>query len=545
MADNVLYYGDNLDVLRRHIKDETIDLVYLDPPFNSNAEYNVLFAEQNGSRSAAQIRAFEDTWRWDQAAAKTYQEVVESSTERVSKAMQAFRMFLGESDMMAYIAMMAPRLVELRRVLKPGGSIYLHCDPTASHYIKMLMDAVFGPENFLNEIIWKRTSAHSSAKRCGPVHDVILLFAKTQQFTWNEQHMPYDQEYLDQFYRHVDEKGRKFRLSDITGSGVRHGETGEPWRGVEVTPRGRHWMVPPSELDRLDAEGRVYWPKKGEMPAYKRYLDEMPGVPLQDVWTDLKPIGAQAAERLGYPTQKPEALLERIIKASSNAGDLVLDPFCGCGTTIVVAERLNRRWIGVDITRLAVTLMKHRLNDAFGGKVSYKVVGEPVSVTEAVALAKEDPYQFQWWALGMVGARPVEEKKGADKGIDGRLFIHDEPTGGKTKQIIFQVKAGHVTAAHIRDLRGVLEREKAEIGILIAMQNPTVPMKTEAAGAGFYDSPWGTRHARIQIIPVRRLFEPRPIDTPPLRQTNVTFKKAPRVRESSAASDYLPFSDKK
>jgi hypothetical protein len=189
--------------------------------------------------------------------------------------------------------------------------------------------------------------------------------------------------------------------------------------------------------------------------------------------------------------------------------------------------------------------MKHRLNDAFGGKVSYKVVGEPVSVTEAVALAKEDPYQFQWWALGMVGARPVEEKKGADKGIDGRLFIHDEPTGGKTKQIIFQVKAGHVTAAHIRDLRGVLEREKAEIGILIAMQNPTVPMKTEAAGAGFYDSPWGTRHARIQIIPVRRLFEPRPIDTPPLRQTNVTFKKAPRVRESSAASDYLPFSDKK
>jgi hypothetical protein len=246
-------------------------------------------------------------------------------------------------------------------------------------------------------------------------------------------------------------------------------------------------------------------------------------------------------ERLGYPTQKPEALLERIIKASSNEGDLVLDPFCGCGTTIVVAERLKRRWIGIDITRLAVTLMKHRLNDAFGTDVSFKVVGEPVSVTEAAALAKEDPYQFQWWALGMIGARPVEEKKGADKGIDGRLFFHDEGTGGKTKQIIIQVKSGHVTAATVRDLRGVVEREKAEMGILITLQEPTLPMKTEAAAAGFYDSPWGTHHPRIQITSVRELFARNAISYPPSKQVNVTFKKAPKVKEEKREDKYLPF----
>jgi hypothetical protein len=320
-------------------------------------------------------------------------------------------------------------------------------------------------------------------------------------------------------------------------------------------------MTTHEKLECLFRQGLIVFPKKpGGQPMYKQYMGE--GVPYQDIWAyqpnthgvlhgtdecideDVKYLESEQ-EKLGFQTQKPTGLLQRILITSSDEGDLVLDPFCGCGTTIEVAERLKRRWIGIDITRLAVALMKHRLNDAFGSSVSFKVVGEPVSVTEAEALAKEDPYQFQWWALGMVGARPVEEKKGADKGIDGRLFFHDEGGGGKTKQIIFQVKAGHVTAAHVRDLRGVVEREKAQIGILITRHEPTLPMRTEAARAGFYDSPWGTKHARIQIVPVRCLFEPRPIDAPPLRQTNVTFKRAPRVRESQASADFLPFSDKK
>ena len=547
MSDNVLYYGDNLDILRRHIKDETVDLVYLDPPFNSNADYNVLFAEQNGTRSAAQFRAFEDTWQWDQTAAKAYEEIVESSHEKVSKAMQAFRMFLGESNMMAYLAMMAPRLVELRRVLRPTGTIYLHCDPTASHYLKALLDAIFGPAQFQGEIVWRRTAAHVTTKRWPRLHDTILSYARDiNQVKFQPPRVAPDEEWIQREYRFTDERGR-YMIDNLTGAGTGEGPSGQPWRGIDPKRigAGRHWRYSPETLDKLDAEGRIYWPTKGKYPKLKQYLHDSGGKAVGDLWTDIPVLGRTSSERLGYPTQKPEALLERIIKASSNEGDLVLDPFCGCGTTIAVAERLKRRWIGVDITRLAVTLMKHRLNDSFGTQVSYKVVGEPVSVSEAEALAKEDPYQFQWWALGMVGARPVEEKKGADQGIDGRLFIHDEPTGGKTKQIIFQVKAGHVTAAHVRDLRGVLEREKAEIGILITMQEPTLPMKTEAVRAGFYDSPWGTKHARIQIIPVRCLFEPRPIDTPPLRQTNVTFKKAPRVRESEAPADYLPFRDKK
>lgn len=282
-------------------------------------------------------------------------------------------------------------------------------------------------------------------------------------------------------------------------------------------------------MQELINQGRIVQTSPGAVPAYKRYLDEMQGVPLQDVWTDIKPIGAQAAERLGYPTQKPESLLERIIKASSNEGDTVLDPFCGCGTTIAAAQRLNRRWIGIDITHLAITLIKHRLRDAFGDQLSYEVIGEPVSVPDAETLARQDPYQFQWWALGLVGARPVEQKKGSDKGIDGRLYFHDEAEGGKTKQVLLSVKAGHTNVSHLRDLRGVLDREKAEIGVLITMQEPTSAMRSETAGAGFYTSQvWGKSYPRLQILTVADLLSGKGIDMPPLRQVSVTFKKAPK-----------------
>lgn len=540
LPKNVLYYGDNFDVLRRHIEEDSVDLIYLDPPFNSQQDYNVLFGQQDGTRAAAQIQAFEDTWRWDQSAAESFVYTVEQGG-KVSQVMQAFRTFLGETDMLAYLAMMAPRLVELRRALKPTGSIYLHCDPTASHYLKLLMDAVFGPQHFRSEIIWKRTSAHSSAKRYGPVHDVLLYYAKGDEPVWNQQFQEYDQSYLDAFYTHVDEDGRRWRRSDLTGPGVRHGATGEVWRGRDVTAKGRHWAYPPSELERLDKQGRIHWPQKeGGMPMLKRYAEDQPGVPLQDVWTDIKPIHNLGAERLGYPTQKPEALLERIIQASSSEGDTVLDPFCGCGTTVAAAQHLERRWIGIDITHLAINLIRHRLVDTYGLDVeeTFEVVGEPVSQDGATELAMDDPYQFQWWALGLVGARPSDEKKGADKGIDGRIYFHDEGAKGKTKQVIISVKAGKTGPSHVRDLRGVLEREEAQIGVLISLQEPTRESRKEAASAGFYESPWG-KHARIQLLTVEQLMDGHGIDYPKTAGANVTFKRAPKKQKKAAEQQDL------
>lgn len=553
MTDNMLYYGDNLDILRRHVKDESVDLIYLDPPFNSKQDYNVLFAEQDGSRAAAQIKAFGDTWHWDQGAEAACLEMIETGG-RVSIAIQALRQLLGSNDMMAYIAMMGPRLVELHRKLKPAGSIYLHCDPTASHYLKLLLDAVFEPKNFLNEIAWKRTHAHGSSKRYGPLHDIILFYKKTDEVTWTDPRIPHNEEYIDKHFTNLDaDTGRLFQAITLTGSGVRHGESGEPWKGINPTDVNRHWALPgevtrqlgivggtvQDRLDALDAAGIIFWPEKEDgTPRLKWFADELQGMAIPDMWTDIPPISAHAAERLGYPTQKPEALLERIILASSNAGDVVLDPFCGCGTATAAAQKLGRRWIGIDITHLAITLIKHRLHDAFGKDIekAYKVLGEPTSLPDAQDLAENDPYQFQWWALGLVHARPVEQKKGADKGIDGRLYFHDEGEGGKTKQIIFSVKAGHTGPTHVRDLRGVVEREKAAIGVLITMEKITQPMRTEAASAGFYESAWTRKkHPRIQAITVEELLDGRTIDTPPIRHTSVTFKKAPKAKSGPAA----------
>ncbi len=539
MRSNVLYYGDNLDVLRRYVPDESVDLVYLDPPFNSNATYNVLFAEQNGTQAAAQIKAFEDTWHWDLEAAREYEETVEAGGG-VANALMAFRTLLGESNMLAYLSMMAPRLVELRRVLKPTGSIYLHCDPTASHYLKLLMDAVFEPRNFKNEIIWKRSHGHNLANRYGSNHDTILFYSRTATTTWNQVYQDYDPEYVQKHYRHVDSAGRRYKHENPTGAGISHGKTGEPWRGIDPTAKGRHWARPPAELETLEAKGLIHWPDRpGAWPYIKTYLDDMPGVPAQEIWSDIPPINMMAKERLGYPTQKPEALLERIIQASSDEGDVVLDPFCGCGTSIVAAEKLKRHWIGIDITHLAIALIKNRLHDTFGEGAVPQVIGEPVSIPDAQSLAASDPYQFQWWALGLVGARPVEQKKGTDKGIDGRLLFHDEARG-KTKQIILSVKAGHTGVSHIRDLRGVLEDQQAQIGVLISMEDPTRPMREFAASAGFYESPgWGTKHPRMQLLTVAELLDGRSIDYPS-RHGNVTFKRAAKAKEEF---EQLPFPD--
>lgn len=533
---NLLYYGDNLDVLRRHIADETVDLVYLDPPFNSNQNYNILFEEHDGTKAAGQIKAFEDTWEWNEESARAFEEVVEQGG-RVSDVMRAFRSFLGASDMTAYLSMMAPRVMELCRVMKPSASIYLHCDPTSSHYLKILMDAIFGPQSFRNEVIWKRSHAHNDAKQgskhYGRVTDSLLFYGKTPATTWNVQFTAYDPEYIDRDYRRLDENGRRYRIDNLQGPGG--AAKGNP--SYEVMGVTRYWRFSKENMDRLIKEGRVIQTKPGAVPQYKRYLDEMPGVPLQNLWADLPVLNNRSKEMLGYPTQKPEALLERILLASSNEGDVVLDPFCGCGTAIAAAQKLNRNWIGIDITHLAVGLIKSRLRDAFGDDIAktYKVIGEPTTVEDAEELAKEDPYQFQWWALGLVGARRAEEKKGADKGIDGRLFFHDEGLGGKTKQVILSVKAGKLHANYVRDLRGVIERENADIGVLISMDEPTKLMRAEAASAGFYNSSYGTSHARLQLLTVGEILNGKGIDYPAPRQTNVTLKRAKRsVKDDEA-----------
>lgn len=541
--ESVLYYGDNLDVLRRYVPDESVDLVYLDPPFNSAQDYNVLFQERDGARAAAQIKAFGDTWTWDQEAARQYQEIVERGG-RVSDAMQAFRTFLGENDVLAYLSMMAPRLVELRRVLRSTGSIYLHCDPTASHYLKMLMDSIFGPQHFRNEVTWKRSHAHSDSKQgathFGRITDSLLFYGKTDQGTWNTQYLPYDQEYLDRDYRRKDPDGRRYRISDLQGPGG--AAKGNPM--YEVMGVTRYWRYSKEKMDELIKSGRVIQTRPGAVPSYKRYLDEMPGVPLQNLWTDLPVLNNRSKEALGYPTQKPEALLERILSVSSNRGDTVLDPFCGCGTTIAAAQKLGRRWIGIDVTHLAIGLIRTRLRDTYGAGIekSYKVIGEPEDLSGATQLANDDKYQFQWWALGLVGARPIEEKKGADKGIDGRLFFHDEGASGSTKSIVFSVKGGHLKATDVRDLRGVVDREKAAIGVLITLDEPSKPMRVEAASADFYVSPWGTRHPRLQILTIKELLAGKRVDYPAGNHTNVTFKKAPKPSVARERAE-LPFGD--
>jgi len=526
---NRLYYGDNLDVLRRHVDDASVDLVYLDPPFNSNANYNVLFAEHDGTQAASQIKAFEDTWRWDEGAARAFEEVVEAGG-RVSQAMQAFRTFLGNTDMLAYLAMMAPRLVELRRVLKTTGSIYLHCDPTASHYLKILMDSVFGPQSFVNEIVWQRTNAHNMrTKGYVRANDVILFFAKSPEFRFNNQYTEYGPEQMKRF--RPDEHGRLYKAENLTFSTASTSRQFE-WRGAKPPPN-RSWGYSADKLEELWNTGRILARQDGtaRLDGLKIYLDETTGKPLTTNWTDIQRISNTSAQRLGYPTQKPEELLERIIAASSNEGDTVLDPFCGCGTTIAAAQKLKRRWIGIDITHLAITLIRSRLTDTFEGKATYEVVGEPVSIPDAEALAASDPYQFQWWALGLVGARPVEQKKGADKGIDGRIYFHEGP--GETKQIILSVKAGKLHAPYVRDLRGVVDREKAVIGVLLSLDEPTKAMRTEAASAGFYASPWG-KHPRLQILTVEDLLTGKGIDRPPA-QASATFKRAPKAKTQGGA----------
>jgi DNA modification methylase len=553
---NKLYFGDNLGILRREVPGSSVDLIYLDPPFNSNATYNVLFKEKSGEESAAQITAFEDTWQWSMEAEAVYKEIVTSGPRKLADLMQALLAFLGRNDMMAYLVMMAIRLVELHRALKPTGSIYLHCDPTASHYLKLVLDAIFGHGRFLNEVAWKRSSAHSDTKqgmkRCGRIHDVLFIYTKSESYTWRSIYTPYTKEYLESEYRHVSEDGRRYKETDLTAAKP-GGDVKYKWRVKRLMAKGRRWeadltdeyMRPRKgfEYKAVSPYGGRFWAYSKQnlvefarsghlihrstgMPRLVQYADEMPGIPVQDLWSDISP--AMGTEDLGYPTQKPNALLKRIINLSSNEGDLVLDPFCGCGTAIAAAEELKRRWIGIDITYLAINLVQRRLRDSFAEQLSpYEIIGAPTDVQGAEALKEISPHQFEWWAVDLVNARPAKDhKKGADTGIDGYINFFDDRSG-QAKQVIVQVKSGYVGVNHVRDLKGVLDREKAAIGALITLREPTKPMLTEAAATGFYESKdFPGRYPRLQILTIAELLAGKKLEYPTHRVE--TFAKAER-----------------
>lgn len=545
ITSNYLFYGDNLDILREYIPSASVDLVYIDPPFNSARNYNVLFKEESGKESEAQIHAFQDTWHWDIAAVATYEELVTNAPERVGRVVEALRVSIGDNQLMAYLVMMTSRLVELRRVLKPTGSLYLHCDPTASHFLKVILDTIFSPMNFRNEIIWQRTSAHANVvQKYGAVHDTIFFYTVSDKYKWNQQYAPYDEEYIKTFFDQVDANGRRYARRDLTAS-MQRASSGQlyAWKGI-TPPASRCWAMTKQKMDELDAQGRIHFPKKeGGMPRLKLYPEDLPGVPIQDVWTDIRPLHNLAAERLGYPTQKPIALLERIIKSSSNPGDVVLDAFAGCGTTVAAAQKLGRAWIGIDITHLSIALLKYRL-DAMYPDIKYKVIGEPEDEGAARQLAQDDRYQFQWWALSLIRARPLggqegsrEGKKGADKGIDGIVTFIEDPRKSTVRRILVQVKSGKVQRNDIATLRGDVEREKAAMGVFITLEPPSGPMLQEAAAAGFYSRPgFEKKYPKLQIATIADLL--RGIE-PQLPEQYGTFKQAARVDQSPAAQAEL------
>jgi len=480
LKTNVLYYGDNLEILRKYIPDNSIDLIYLDPPFNSKATYNVLFKEPSGELSAAQIKAFSDTWHWDQAAEDTFQDIVLNAPPKVAKLIDAIVSGLGRNDVTAYLVMMTIRLVELRRVLKDTGSIYLHCDPTASHYLKLVLDQIFGVRNFRNEIVWCYDTGGRAVSHFPKKHDTIFWYSKSL--------------------------GYRFYYDDVA---------------LERDPSTMHESI------YVDEKGRKYQRNIKYGKEYRYYLDR--GVLPNDWWNDLQALNPSAKERLGYQTQKPLALLERIIKASSSEGDVVLDPFCGCGTALVAAHNLNRKWIGIDITHLAIAVMKSRIEESFPG-IQFEVIGEPEDLAGAKALARQDRYQFQWWALSRVKAKPFpeERRKGADKGIDGVIDFQDrDEVSGKPamRRAVVSVKSGHVHVKDIRELKDIASQHA--MGVFITLEPPTKEMRTEAVGAGGYHSPlWNKDYPRVQILTIEELLQGKALDMP---SPTSPYARAPKV----------------
>ena len=547
--NRALYYGDNLDILRNreYFPNECVDLIYLDPPFNSNRNYNVLFKSESGSDSEAQITAFEDAWHWGAAAEETYQELILAAPAKTATAVEALLKLIDRNQMMAYLVMMAARLVELHRVLKASGSLYLHCDPNAAHYLKIILDAIFGVKNFKNEIVWlrKQGERHNLAKlRLPRAHDVIFWYVKSRQAKYNIQYVPYSDEYIRKNYRHKDERGvyATFPCTNRSGGNRRY-----EFRGIT-----RAWRFAPQRMEAMYLDGLLTQATPESPFRYKKYLDKNAGVKVEDVWLDIPQV--RGKEVLGYPTQKPLALLERIIRASSDEGDVVLDPFCGCGTAIAAAHKLRRRWLGIDITHLSIALLKYRLGDMFALKsgVDYRVIGEPTHEDEARVLAQDSDnagrYQFEWWALSLLQAQPMNGqagsrrgRKGRDRGVDGIIHFFEplEPADGggkaRVRKVVVQVKSGKVKAGDIRDLKGTVEREQAAMSVFVTLEAPTQEMLREALAAGYYESPfWAGKYRRLQILTIGDLLGGAGVNMPP---PHGTFKQAEFYKPSAASRE--------
>jgi len=518
---NHLLYGDCLDNLKL-LAEDSVDLIYLDPPFKSDTDYNMLFGSETGA-DTAQIKAFTDTWYWHAGHQEVYERLLDrgGSVRRVSEAMF---MMLGPCGMLAYILFMTERLIELRRVLKQTGSLYLHCDPTASHYLKLVLDAVFGAVNFGNEISWLRAQPKShNTKNFSNSRDIILRYRASDKATFNKVYGDYNPTYIEKFYKYKDADGRSYRLDNLANPNKNRPNLTYEFLGVR-----RVWRWTKERMEKAYKDGLIVQSAPGKVPAFKRYLDEMPGQPITNNWDDIEHLHASTAEFLGYPTQKPLALLRRIIEASSNEGDIILDPFCGCGTAVDAAQALGRRWIGMDVSALAINVIIARLEDVHGPNVmtGVEVTGIPTDVTAARMLFNKDPFDFERWAVGLIHARPNDRQTG-DGGSDGELLFPSRGQGA-TQEGIVSVKGGaNITPSMVRDLRGTVEAMQAAMGVLILMEKPTRGMINEAAKAGLWaDNFTGQNYPKLQIITIEALLNGIKPDMPTPRNpyTRATYR---------------------
>jgi site-specific DNA-methyltransferase (adenine-specific) len=534
---NTLFFGDNLHILREHIPAESVDLIYLDPPFNSKRAYNVYLSTPKGHQSDAQITAFDDTWHWGDQAEQEYSDLLRQPNTDVAELLTSLRRFLHESDMMAYLVMMTTRLLEMHKVLKTTGSLYLHCDPTASHYLKIVLDMVFGPGRMLNEVIWQRTASKGDVHRkYGAVHDVLLFYSKSDQFYFESQHLKTGEEYRERF-KYDDGDGRGPYQSAPLDSPNNRPNLTYPYKNFEPPKKG--WRVSEEVMEQLNREGKLIFPNDPNGRIRRKvYLYEQEGPKAPDVWVDIPPLQSISAERMGYPTQKPIALLERIIQASSNPGDVILDPFCGCGTAVHAAQKLGRSWLGIDITHLAIHLVERRMKEAFPG-LQFKIHGEPKDKDAAQDLALRDKYEFQFWACSLVGAQPYKGgKKGADSGTDGIIYFQDDKT--TAKKIIVSIKGGeHVHRTFIADLKNTVEREGAQIGLFVTLAEPTEPMCKEALSAGYYTNPFDEQFPKIQIMTIAELMDGRKPQYRDFTGGGASFKKAQTEKPSGEQPNLL------
>jgi DNA modification methylase len=582
---NRLYYGDNLDVLRNKIGSESVDLCYIDPPFNSKRNYFQIYNNQGGE-DRAQAQAFVDTWEWGDEAVDGLAWITDIAqlqngklTEQTVELIKGLEKVLKRGSLLAYLIHMTLRIVEIHRVLRPTGSFYLHCDPTASHYLKLVLDAVFCGQggDFRSEIIWRRTGSHNKAGRWAPIHDVIFYFTKSSKYVWNNIKTPYMRKHVEDNFAHQPDGSYKtaYYGNVLTGSEVRNGESGLPWKGFNPTAKNRHWAIPgkiweevgvdPSgmtqhqKLDFLFDRGFIKIVEGHAWPIYERTISPDDGVPASDIWSyqpytegtvfgtnegideDIRWLSTRDKERLGYPTQKPEALMERIIKASSNEGDVVLDAYCGCGTTVAVAQRLGRQWIGIDITYQSIALILKRLEDKYAAdwpavEANILLDGVPRDLASAVALANRPDdrtrKEFEKWMILTYSRNQarINEKKGADGGVDGiAYFLKDKAENGKA---IFQVKSGKTGRGDLAKLNSDRIREKADFGILLCMDMPTKAMRDEIAAAGKYQHPLLNREDdRLQVVTVAEIFAPHN------KRLDLPMARADAVKSAAAVGD--------